>query len=554
MPTVEPVGLASCAIGSFIIGTSPGACAVEGSWLAVTPGRRSSDRLPHDCWIARSRMGGVIRRSSMPDSSPSRRTLVKTSMAGDLRPASPSSLQDTVRSAKILTDMTEEEKSHPAGLLSGFEAYLTVSASAIHSALSHGMVVLDTNVLLNLYRYGDSAKDDLLKVLEAIRDSLFIPHRVALEFWRRRENAMRDRAKMAELTASTLEDARDRSERAIRAWANRLAISDEIRQQLLDDLRITCELVLEEVVDASAGDGDHVKKGDTSEDLVLTRLTEILDGRVGPPMTPDDHAACVAEGHRRVVSKIPPGYKDKGKEGDDPAGDYLVWEQALREAKRRGDSAPTLVFVTGDTADDDWYRKEGGEIRGPRVELFDEALQKADTRLILLTPSSLIYHAQQALSLDIEADTVANIERSADISRLSDGGGWTEKSIVTFLHELSRVAEVQYFAVLAATENEGFVSRETVYEIGNYDKDRTLRGFTRPARRIMQRLQDEGLLADNVQDALMTVYDSEHSYVLASGFRVPDEFLAFLQGTTPAIGPGALEEDRPSDAAVEITE
>ncbi len=64
--------------------------------------------------------------------------------------------------------------------------------------------------------------------------------------------------------------------------------------------------------------------------------------------------------------QIPPGFKDKGKGGVDAANDYLVWEQTLIEAERRKTEA--LIVVTGDSSDEDWFRRDGGEIRGARVK------------------------------------------------------------------------------------------------------------------------------------------------------------------------------------------
>ena len=50
--------------------------------------------------------------------------------------------------------------------------------------------VLDTNVLLNLYRYDQKTRDEFLKVLEIIKNRLWIPHQVALEFQENRLNTI----------------------------------------------------------------------------------------------------------------------------------------------------------------------------------------------------------------------------------------------------------------------------------------------------------------------------------------------------------------------------
>jgi hypothetical protein len=44
-------------------------------------------------------------------------------------------------------------KMSKVGLYSGFESYRVLSSDNIKNALQHGMLALDTNVLLNLYRY-----------------------------------------------------------------------------------------------------------------------------------------------------------------------------------------------------------------------------------------------------------------------------------------------------------------------------------------------------------------------------------------------------------------
>ncbi|MFD4759474.1 PIN-like domain-containing protein [Streptomyces sp. NPDC058439] len=52
------------------------------------------------------------------------------------------------------------------------------------------MVVLDTNVLLNLYRSNARTRQDTLAVLTRLRDRLWVPHQVLTEFWRNREQKL----------------------------------------------------------------------------------------------------------------------------------------------------------------------------------------------------------------------------------------------------------------------------------------------------------------------------------------------------------------------------
>lgn len=63
---------------------------------------------------------------------------------------------------------------------------------------SDGLVVLDTNVLLNLYRLPMAAREEFLGVLELVKARLWIPYHVGLEFQRRRVSVIletREKAK-----------------------------------------------------------------------------------------------------------------------------------------------------------------------------------------------------------------------------------------------------------------------------------------------------------------------------------------------------------------------
>ena len=45
-----------------------------------------------------------------------------------------------------------------------------------------GVIVFDTNVLLNLYRYNEEARDELLALMKSFQKRLWMPYQVGLEF------------------------------------------------------------------------------------------------------------------------------------------------------------------------------------------------------------------------------------------------------------------------------------------------------------------------------------------------------------------------------------
>jgi plasmid stabilization system protein ParE len=71
-------------------------------------------------------------------------------------------------------------------LFDGREEWAPRSPDDKIAALADGLLVIDTNVLLNLYRYGAEARGELIQVLQLVGDRLFVPGQVAAEFLRNR--------------------------------------------------------------------------------------------------------------------------------------------------------------------------------------------------------------------------------------------------------------------------------------------------------------------------------------------------------------------------------
>lgn len=81
-------------------------------------------------------------------------------------------------------DAADTRTSH--GLFDGFESYKTPTEADFRALLTGGIIVPDTNILLNLYRYNEQTRSDFLSVLNALGDRLWVPRQVIVEFWRNR--------------------------------------------------------------------------------------------------------------------------------------------------------------------------------------------------------------------------------------------------------------------------------------------------------------------------------------------------------------------------------
>ncbi|MFF9296176.1 PIN-like domain-containing protein [Streptomyces sp. NPDC014764] len=239
-------------------------------------------------------------------------------------------------------------------------------------------------------------------------------------------------------------------------------MSDDDFEDLHDRLSEVFEEVRKKINEVGEGEWQHIGH-DTSTDPVIAKLEPALTGRVGPSFSPEDRAALTALCHKRVDQRVPPGYMDAKKDGNGAVGDFFVWEQLLREASRR---QCDVLFVTAD-AKEDWWRKERGHNRGLRPELTAELRARGGGRLYLLSPKQFLEVAAPVLRLSLQA---------------------------------------------------GSVEPEAVYDLCDYDDDRTLRGFTKPITRISRKLQKQGLIPDSAVPVLTAEYKNGPGRT--SGFRV----------------------------------
>ncbi|MGL5824637.1 MAG: hypothetical protein ACRCYU_07350 [Nocardioides sp.] len=103
--------------------------------------------------------------------------------------------------------------------------------------------------------------------------------------------------------------------------------------------------------------------------------------------------------------------------------------------------------------------------------------------------------------------------------------GWTPTTLTIALARLERDSgRVQAMVIREALRHNGYITRDRVYRIGQYPKDRMLRGFTRPVNRIVNSMKQAGEIPSDAAEILSPSYQDG---VQADGFQV-DAALATL--------------------------
>ncbi|MGS2615117.1 PIN-like domain-containing protein [Micromonospora sp. LZ34] len=284
-----------------------------------------------------------------------------------------------------------------------FMHFLAPSEETVRVALTSGLVVLDTNVLLSAYRFAPKAREELLSTLQRMTDRVWVPHQVGLEFHRNRLEVMAERRTTYDTVLNSINSHKEAIqadlEGKIRNLSNRAALTDKERDRLLMQLEQVFGPLQKTVKRLS---NDHAPADIESEDPILERLQTVIGDRIGDEWGEAARADALTEAERRAKEKIPPGFKDAGKPGGG-YGDYFVWRQTMEEAKRR--SAAYLVFVTGDQKED-WYLKVKGKVVAAQPALAEEAHRCCGVQLVLMSTQTLLFHATQYLNANVSSETI----------------------------------------------------------------------------------------------------------------------------------------------------
>lgn len=217
-------------------------------------------------------------------------------------------------------------------MFSGFEEYRSASEEEYRNVMMCGLVVADTNVLLDLYRYQAQTRNDLLSALARL-GNLWLPHQVLSEFWRNRLVTIRDSRTVTRATIEKLTSKGETVIETINEWANTRGASADTKRELAAIVQGAVQTVASRLNEISQSEAADVPE-ETFRDPVLRALEVLLSGKVGARFDAERQTKERDEAARRIELKIPPGYADKQK-GQTPHGDHFVWMQILDEAGSR---------------------------------------------------------------------------------------------------------------------------------------------------------------------------------------------------------------------------
>lgn len=285
-----------------------------------------------------------------------------------------------------------------------FEQY-NLTDERIKEVWESGLVVFDTNILLNLYRYNKQTCDDILSYMQTFGDQLWMPYQVGWEY----NNNRMEVAFKSQAACDILSKRLDEDRTALEGFFKQNFHHHPYLQhkEFFKRYDRYVKLLRDYLEDLKRNDNKYF-----DNDTILEKLGELYDGRVGDDFSTEVLKAVYAEGKGRYAGKIPPGYKDdtadKRAAGERHLyGDLIVWKQITKKA---ADTGKDVIFVSDDLKED-WMLEFKGKKYGPRKELIKEFHEQTNNHCILIySQERFLNYANEKFDAALKEETITEVK------------------------------------------------------------------------------------------------------------------------------------------------
>jgi hypothetical protein len=262
--------------------------------------------------------------------------------------------------------------------------------------------VFDANMLLNVYRYSELARNTLIDIFTKLNDRIWIPHQVGIEYHFRLLNEIKEQEKTYDELQIFIKNKTKDVEEEYKNYSLRHS-NLKMDEQLLKDFHKS--------VDALCQDLEKQKKSHPDLHITKNQIMNIFEGKVGNPYTQEKINQIANEGESRYPLKQPPGFKDKDKKEiryhdevtyQTKYGDLILWNQLIDYSNEKG---VPVIFITDDRKED-WWNIIRGEKVGPSPQLLQEFKRKTDNEFYMYQPKQYLNYIANYLNIDIDKETI----------------------------------------------------------------------------------------------------------------------------------------------------
>ena len=237
---------------------------------------------------------------------------------------------------------------------------------------SEHIIVLDTTVLLELYRQPANISLDVISALKKIQNNIYVPRQVYDEYLKNYHKTCGDEKKKYKKVTKELSDSLKKLQNDIAKkvgeyrkhnYTDISKLQNNLNEKIKDTQNIITEF--EKSHHAEIQLNINFLQNDKVKEFVDLLLNQ---GSIGQKIPFSKKILLLQEGQVRYDNLIPPGFHDSAKNGEAKYGDLFVWKDIITIAKEKNTN---IIFVCNDTKED-WWEKNKDTPIDLRQELNEE--------------------------------------------------------------------------------------------------------------------------------------------------------------------------------------
>lgn len=306
------------------------------------------------------------------------------------------------------------------------------------------LIVLDSNVLLNVYNYSEETREVFFAALQSIQDRIWVSYYTALEFQRFRKDVVL-------LRKNGLSNLTNDVEKIVRDFKLLVDRNNIIKKSpILDELTQKNVKMFEEALVAYNEAAKVCLDNELTDkklDEVHDRLAAILEGKIGEKPSSEWLKIVEENFSERVAMKCPPCVRSRKHSPsggvskfafsdrcyDKACSDLYLWLQLIEVADQQRELVTKVLFVTDDLSEDWWELSRRYSRRGVRPELKQEIYERsAVSNFSACSSSEFLELVSKARSLQITENHVSEV-RAKSFEDLTEPEFQTNKKLSEFV-------------------------------------------------------------------------------------------------------------------------
>jgi len=261
------------------------------------------------------------------------------------------------------------------------------------------LFVLDTNVVLDLFRKSREYSEQMFLILEEFSTRLWIPHQVGLEYRKRLPNAISEQTKPINKVKDTLEGLAE----DLRNTTRHPFVDDELFAKIATRLERYSKKLTKEL---EAKKKEYLSRG--GNEAIEKRISKLFGGKIGRPYCAEKLREIYEEWKKRHDEGRPLCRKERN--GVDKYGDLVIWFQLIDKAK--GAPKP-IIFITNDS---DWLQeKKKGKTPGPHPDLINEMDTEAGVQFYVYRADKFMEYASRYLKKKIPQEVIEEAQEEPHV-------------------------------------------------------------------------------------------------------------------------------------------